>query len=88
MTEPAAGPVRIEFLTRPGCHLCADAREVLRAVAVELGVGWVERDISADPDELRRYADWIPVTLVDGFEHDYWRLSPDRLRAALEAPRR
>lgn len=78
-----AGEPRVELLTRPGCHLCTEAREVLRLVATELGVSWVERDISADAAELQRYAEWIPVTVIDGVEHDYWRLSADRLRAAL-----
>jgi glutaredoxin len=78
---------RVELLTRPGCHLCSQAREVLRRVADELGVTWVERDITASPEDLRRYAEWIPVTLIDGVEHDCWRLSDDRLRAALRAGR-
>jgi hypothetical protein len=31
----------------------------------------------------RRWAEAVPVTLVDGAEHDFWRVSPERLRAAL-----
>jgi hypothetical protein len=70
-------------LTRPGCHLCADARTVIEAVCSELGVPWGERDITSDPEEFRRYADSVPVTLVDGAEHDFLRVSADRLRRAL-----
>jgi glutaredoxin-like protein DUF836 len=75
--------IRVTLITRAGCHLCADARDVVAAVCGELGVGWEERDISADPAALARWTDAVPVTLVDGAEHDFWRVSPDRLRRAL-----
>lgn len=71
------------LLSRPGCHLCAEARAVIERVTAELGVGWGERDITASPDDLQGYADMIPVTFVDGRQHDFWRVSEDRLRAAL-----
>ncbi|MGO8957682.1 MAG: glutaredoxin family protein [Streptosporangiaceae bacterium] len=71
------------LLSRPGCHLCDDARSVITRVAADLGVGWIERDISGSPEDLARYSDMIPVTLIDGVQHDFWRVSEDRLRAAL-----
>jgi glutaredoxin len=74
---------RVLLLSRPGCHLCADARAVIERVTAELGVDWDERDITASPDDLKEYADMIPVTFVDGLQHDFWRVSEDRLRAAL-----
>jgi glutaredoxin len=74
---------RVTLLTTPGCHLCADARAVVAAVCEELGVGWTERDITADDEEFRTYADSVPVTLVDGAQHDFLRVSPARLRRAL-----
>ena len=74
---------RVTLLTRPGCHLCADARAIVARVTADLGVGWEERDISASADDLARYSDMIPVTLVDGVQHDFWRVSEERLRAAL-----
>ena len=74
---------RITLLSRPGCHLCDDAREVIRRVADDLGVAWQERDITKSEDDMREYWDKIPVTLVDGIPHDFWRVSEDRLRAAL-----
>ena len=74
---------RITLLGRPGCHLCDDARAVIERVAAELGVGWEERDITASPEDMRDYWDKIPVTLVDGVQVDFWRVSETRLRAAL-----
>jgi glutaredoxin len=74
---------RITLLGRPGCHLCDDARAVIERVAGELGVGWDERDITASPADMQEYWDKIPVTLVDGVQIDFWRVSETRLRAAL-----
>jgi glutaredoxin len=74
---------RITLLSKPGCHLCDDARAIIAEVAADLGVGWDERDITLSEDDLREYWDKIPVTLVDGVEHDFWRVSEPRLRAAL-----
>jgi Glutaredoxin-like domain (DUF836) len=76
---------RITLLSRPGCHLCDEARSVIAAVAADLGVGWEDRDITDSAPDLAQYADMIPVTFVDGIQHDYWHVSSDRLRAALLA---
>jgi glutaredoxin len=75
----------VTLLTRPGCHLCADAREIVARVAGDLGVRWEERDITASADDLARYSDMIPVTLIDGVQHDFWRVSEERLRVALRS---
>ena len=66
-------PVRVTLIGRDGCHLC----EVARAT--------VER-VTADPELLERWSDQVPVTLVDGRQHDYWRVDEARLRAALASP--
>jgi glutaredoxin len=86
-TPPATdGPHRehsITLLTRPGCHLCEQAREVIARVAAEFGVPWSERDITQSDEDLRKYGEMIPVTLIDGVQHDFWRVSEQRLRRAL-----
>jgi glutaredoxin len=79
----AAGVVRVTLLSKPGCHLCDDARAVIAAVAGELGVGWTEVDITSDDELNGRWWEQIPVTLVDGVQHDFWRVDPNRLRTAL-----
>lgn len=74
---------RITLLSKPGCHLCDDARTVIEKVAADLRVGWDERDITLSEADLREYWDKIPVTFVDGVPHDFWRVSEARLRKAL-----
>ena len=74
---------RITLYSRPGCHLCDDARAVIEAVCSELGESYDEISISGDAELERRFGHEIPVTYVDGKQHDYWRVDPVRLRAAL-----
>jgi hypothetical protein len=78
-----SGAVRVRLLTRPGCHLCDDARPVVARVCADLDVGWEEVDITADEALLAEFWEQIPVTLVDGRQHDFWRVDESRLRAAL-----
>ncbi|MGZ4592605.1 MAG: glutaredoxin family protein [Actinomycetes bacterium] len=80
---PAAPRPRVTLIGKPGCHLCDEARAVVARVTAELGVDWEERSILDDPELHARYWEQIPVTLVDGQQHDFWRVSDDRLRAAL-----
>jgi hypothetical protein len=76
---------RVTLLSRPGCHLCDEARTVIAGVAAELNVSWEDRNISDSAADLAQYSDMIPVTFVDGVQHDFWHVSADRLRAALLA---
>jgi hypothetical protein len=80
--QPSAAPA-ITLLSRPGCHLCDAAREVIARVADDLGLTWTERDITSSEEDLRQYGDMIPVTFIGGVQHDFWRVDESRLRAAL-----
>jgi len=74
---------RITLITRPGCHLCDEARDVIERVARDLHVQWVERSLLDDPALSAAYSEQIPVIFVDGEQHDYWGVDENRLRAAL-----
>jgi glutaredoxin len=74
---------RVTLYGRAGCHLCEQARAVVERVCGELGESFVEVDIDTDPALVQRFGEEIPVTFVDGRQHDFWRVDPDRLRAAL-----
>ncbi|MFC4783125.1 glutaredoxin family protein [Nocardioides sp. MAHUQ-72] len=84
----SGGPARVTLYGRPGCHLCETAREVVARVCAELGEEFVEVSIDDDPELLDRFGEEIPVTFVDGRQHDFWRVDEARLRAALSSPDR
>lgn len=79
---------RVMLVGKPGCHLCDEARSIVAQVCAQEGIDWVEVSILDDPDLADRYWERIPVTLVDGVEHDFWRVDPERLRSALATDNR
>lgn len=81
--QPSPPVPRVRLLSKPGCHLCEVARTVVVAVCTELHETFDEIDIRSDPSLLAAYGEQIPVTFVDGAQHDFWHVDADRLRAAL-----
>jgi glutaredoxin len=76
--------VRLTLYTRDGCHLCEDAKAVLERVRAATGEGYAEVDIATDPELTAEYGDRIPVLMLDGREHGYWRVEEARLLRDLE----
>ncbi len=74
---------RVTLYSRPGCHLCDDARAIIARVCAEVGESFDEVDIESDGDLEDRFGEEVPVTFVDGRQHDFWRVDEARLRAAL-----
>ncbi|MGW0554812.1 glutaredoxin family protein [Streptomyces sp. NPDC002926] len=83
--KKAADERVVTLIGKPGCHLCDDARAVVEEVCTETGASWEEKDITQDEALHRAYWEQIPVVLVDGEQHTFWRVDPGRLRRALGA---
>ncbi len=73
----------VTLITRAGCHLCEEAEQLLRRLSGELGFGYREVDVDGSPVLRDEYSDRVPVILLDGKEHGYWRVEEARLRKAL-----
>jgi glutaredoxin len=74
---------RVTLITRAGCHLCDVAEQLLRRLSDELGFAYRELDVDADAELRDEYSDRVPVILVDGKEHGYWRVEEARFRTAV-----
>ncbi|HWN35774.1 MAG TPA: glutaredoxin family protein [Pseudonocardia sp.] len=84
MTAPGASATAVvTVLTRRDCSLCDKAADAVRRICAELGVTWEPTDVDADAELRAEYGDRVPVILIDGREHGYWRVEEDRFRAAL-----
>ncbi|MGN6220495.1 MAG: glutaredoxin family protein [Microbacterium sp.] len=80
----------LTLIGKPDCHLCDVAREVVETVVADLPEDAVDVEELSIADDPALYAVWwekIPVVLIDGELYGHWRVSPDRLRAALVAAR-
>lgn len=74
---------RVTLIGKPGCHLCDDARAIIISVCADTENTWEEVSIEDDPALFDEHWDRIPVVLVDGRPHDFWRVDADRLRSTL-----
>ena len=59
---------RITIYSKPGCHLCDRAKEVIERCRAKVEFAIEVVDISQNPELLQRYRDDIPVILLDGNE--------------------
>jgi glutaredoxin len=79
--------IQLTFVSKPDCHLCETARDVVDGVVAELGseasVHVEELSILEHPDLYEKYVEEIPVVLINGKVHNIWRIDPTRLKNAL-----
>ena len=75
---------RVVLITKADCHLCEDARDAVSRVTASLGLGWSEELVDNQPELRERYAEEIPVVLVDGVQRDLWKIDEVRLERVLQ----
>lgn len=80
---------QLTLIGKPDCHLCDVAHEIVEGVLADLpdevadGIEVREASIAEDPALYELWWEKIPVILIDGTLHAHWRVSAERLRAAL-----
>jgi len=84
-----AAPIEITLLTKPGCHLCDDARRVVEQVQADCATRGVattlaEHNILNDAELARRHSEDIPIVYVAGRRHAIWRVDAEKLTRAIE----
>ena len=84
--------INLTLIGKPGCHLCEDAREVVDGVVQSFRSAFPAAQVSIHEENIlengalaERYREEIPVLLINGKVHNYWRIDPIRFRAALDA---
>lgn len=87
--------INLTLISKPGCHLCDVARDSIAAVVKEFmkinstsEIRIEELNILEDQALQEKYAEQIPVLLLDGKMHNYWRMDEERLMRALHAKAR
>jgi len=74
---------QVVIYSRVSCHLCQEAeknvREVMTEIPFELEVIYIDGN-----QELERlYSEEVPVTLINGAKHDYFRVDRKRFSEAI-----
>jgi glutaredoxin len=86
-----SAPISLTLYSKPGCHLCEEARLAIDLVVSEIKakssndiqVELQELNILEDEELLARYAEEIPVLQINGETHAYWRIDKDRFKTKL-----
>jgi hypothetical protein len=82
--------IELTLIGKPGCHLCEDAEVAVDRVlasflaanaSVEVSI--TQQNILDDAELAARYSEEIPVLLINGKVHNYWRIDEERLALAL-----
>lgn len=81
--QSPAERVRVVIYSRPGCHLCEEAKQAIQAAGCSEEYTLEEINIESDAELLRLYRHDIPVITVDGVEAFRHRFSPDQFRQKL-----
>ena len=78
--------IQLTLIGKPGCHLCDDAEVVIHDVLADFegSVTLTKQNILDDDALFARYSEEIPVLLINGQVHNYWRIDPVRFREALQ----
>jgi glutaredoxin len=74
----------VTLYSRPGCHLCDEARAEIRAMRRALPFDLREVDIETEERLTRAYLERIPVVEVDGEIVSELVFDPRRLQASLD----
>ena len=76
--------LEVTLYTRPGCHLCEDAKKLILPLLQEFGATLREVNIDEDPDLTARYGRDIPVIFVGTHKAAKHRVDVKQFRRQLE----
>lgn len=79
---------KVVIYSKPGCHLCDEAKAAILAAGCEGQFTLEEVNIETDSDLSRRYRYEIPVVTFDGVETFRQRVSSEEFREALRQLKR
>jgi glutaredoxin len=69
----------VELFSRPGCHLCEEAKKVLMAAAGRHAFELIERNVEDKEEWEFQFGQEIPVVLVNGRKAFKYRIPPGEL---------
>ena len=76
--------ILLTLIGKPGCHLCDEAEVAVQSVLDDFSdVALEKENILENPELFGKYSEQIPVLLINGQIHNYWRIDTERLREAL-----
>ena len=75
--------IEVSIYSRSNCHLCEVALAVLEEIRIELDFQITKILIDGKPELEEKYGEQVPVILINGQPHDFFRVDPERFRLAI-----
>ena len=75
--------IKVEVISRHGCHLCEIAESVVRDVQKEVDFELLVKYVDEDDLLNQEYGEEVPVTLINGQRHDYFKVDRERFKNAI-----
>ena len=82
--------IELTLIGKPGCHLCEDAEAAVDRVLgsflpanPSVLISMTQKNILDDAELAAKYSEEIPVLLINGKVHNYWRIDEERFATAL-----
>lgn len=75
--------IKVEVISRHGCHLCEIAESVVRDVLKEVNFKLLVKYVDEDDLLDQEYGEEVPVTLINGQRHDYFKVDRERFKNAI-----
>ena len=73
----------VTIYSRATCHLCDVALETLTSLQNQHEFSIEKIYIDGDAELTARYGEQVPVILINGKNHDFFRIDPERFAAAI-----
>lgn len=73
----------LTLYTRPGCHLCDQAKLAMAPLVAEFGAALREVDVDSDPALRAQFTDDVPVVFLGDRKIAKHRVNLDQLRRQL-----
>lgn len=76
---------KVTVISRTGCHLCVIALDKVQQVRTNFNFDLEITLLDEFPELEKEYGEQIPVIIIDGKIHDYWRLDVERFTKAIKS---
>lgn len=88
MSDYPSAQIFVEIFSKPGCHLCEEAKELLVQANKKFDMVIKEINIEEDDELFKKYRYDIPVIWINGRKAFKHRIDEGQLRERLESEKR
>ncbi len=74
---------KVVIFSRQNCHLCHEAEKIVREVLSEISFELEVINIDGNAELESLYGEEVPVTMINGAKHNYFRVDKKRFSEAV-----